>query len=268
MLGTSLLERLASIEAPLLLLAANGNMKSKHLFECKLCHQTFERQFEKVFLRKQFCCYTPSCPNSLSVVAVKPITTEVQAIQAFAKFGSIILSEYKGAKHKVTALFKCGVEFTIRPNDVIHEKQTAKCHSCGIEGLPRGENHPAWTPNKPVKLEMRRGFEKSNGFYNRVKQFHGNYCFITAEELRPNQLSAHHMDNAADHMESAHDPNIGACISRVYHTQFHKLYGFGANTVEQFSEFFHSMTGELFEKYYAMDKRQWILSSLAERYSA
>jgi len=113
--------RMESLQAPISLISGPDSAGRPHVFRCNLCNQTFSRSFSKVCGKGQFSCYTLGCPNNR--LHCKPVTTEQKAIDAFAKYGAVIVSSYRGAKHKVTFRCKCGALSEIKPDLVIHGGQ-------------------------------------------------------------------------------------------------------------------------------------------------
>jgi len=60
-------------------------------------------------------------------------------------------------------------------------------------------------------------------------------CDITG--IRGHQLVAHHMNSWDSFPEQRFDPDNLVCMSKNLHVEFHKKYGFGNNTREQYEEF-------------------------------
>ncbi len=258
-------ERLREVAAPLALLSGPSSAKQPHTFRCNHCQQTFERAFEKVYLRKQFCCYTPGCVNSVAVVGVKPISTEDKAREAYAKYGAELILPYLGSKVKQPFKCSCGTVSEMRPQDVWHKNkygnpnQYPRCPDCAYKlSYLHGERHPSYDPDRDQKARVRQQMERKDGFYQQVKLFHNFTCVLTGiKATRKTPVASHHLDNAAHHLDRAEDVHNGVCILHSLHKEFHDTYGYGNNTAEQFSEFYFSKTGHLFSEVYDLSLRRW-----------
>jgi hypothetical protein len=189
----------------------------------------------------------------------KPVTTEQKAIDAFAKYGAVIVSSYRGAKHKVTFRCKCGALSEIKPDLVIQGKQRPFCVAHHYDTIT-GENHYLYVPDKAPLLEMRRALEGRDGFYQRVKEFHNFTCAISGLTSHETEVASHHLDGAAANLDRAHDVHNGICITRELHKEFHLIYGHGRpdpNTAEQFAEFYWGQTGHSFSDFYDLQSRTY-----------
>lgn len=103
---------------------------------------------------------------------------------------------------------------------------------------PKGENSPCW---KHDKTQKERSNDRSSFEYNQfVKDVmaRDNYtCQITGVISNGHNLVVHHIDGYNWCKEKRTNVDNGIVLCKQIHKLFHKLYGQGDNTEEQFNEF-------------------------------
>ena len=100
-----------------------------------------------------------------------------------------------------------------------------------------GSNHPNW--NGKMSKEKRIKFRKSTEHYAWIKEVYekDNYICKVCGFNKGGNLNAHHLYSYTDYEEYRNDVNNGITLCRPCHIAFHKQYGYGKNTKEQFEEF-------------------------------
>ena len=133
------------------------------------------------------------------------------------------------------------------------EYNSYKNHYCGSEcknkhqgSIYNKENHPNWNPNitNEERLDDRKYFEYTE-WRNNVFIRDNYTCVITGE--RGTHIVAHHLYSYDKNINLRTDIQNGVTISVELHKEFHKKYGYGNNTLEQFKEFYKEKTGKDFK---------------------
>lgn len=96
----------------------------------------------------------------------------------------------------------------------------------------RGEEHGNWKhgfgKSRPYDTEKYRGWKEA------VLINDDFCCFVTGEK---EELACHHLGSWDWFIEGRYDPLNGITLKKEIHEKFHKMYGSGQNTVEQFEDF-------------------------------
>ena len=103
-------------------------------------------------------------------------------------------------------------------------------------GRFRGKLHPRYNPN--LSDEERINRRQLEGYKNFIKNVYerDNYtCQLTNK--RGGNLVVHHLNGYNWDKENRLNSNNVITISEEIHDKFHKEYGYGNNTKEQFEEF-------------------------------
>lgn len=144
-----------------------------------------------------------------------------------------ILGEYKRdnihieMKHNI-----CGHKYKVTPS---HFLQGKRCPKCAIR---YGEKNNKYNPNLTVEDRIKRRIqvgESVNKWRNDVFQRDNFTCQCC--KTRGVFLQAHHLDGYNWCKEKRFDIANGVTLCKSCHTDFHKEYGYGNNTKEQFEEF-------------------------------
>lgn len=118
-------------------------------------------------------------------------------------------------------------------------REKASISKMGIKNPMYGkfrEQSSRWNPSltDEERENKRKTFEDEQwrkGIYEKY-----NYtCYICKDDKGGN-LNAHHLNSHDIHISERFDLNNGICLCESCHTEFHKAYGYGKNTKEQFRE--------------------------------
>lgn len=137
----------------------------------------------------------------------------------------------------------CGKEYYVTKHT--YESRTSGnfycsiyCMGQGMIGKYVGEKSPKW--NSDITQEERekgRNIEGYNDFIKGVYERDNYTCQICGQEGNGHNLNAHHINGYNWYKEGRTDINNGITLCEKCHKEFHKLYGKGNNTKEQFEEY-------------------------------
>jgi hypothetical protein len=135
---------------------------------------------------------------------------------------------WKGGKHKCS---DCNIELGYRSN------KTVRCKECAAKHY-RGKNHHSWKPDEEKTVPINNNIRHSADYrdWRNMVFIRDSYkCQICG--VNNNNLKAHHLDGFSVAPNRRFDVANGVTLCNDHHIQFHKEYGFGGNTKEQFDEF-------------------------------
>lgn len=180
-----------------------------------------------------FCGDTKSCGcnsyNNVSKARLINLTG-----QTFGKLKVIRLIPKRQKRREYECLCECGnIKIILGEN-----LSNGDSKSCGCISKERftGKNNPRYNINLTDEDRQKRDYIKENKIWSSEILKRNNYICEVCEKHGGN-LNAHHLDGYDWCVEKRLDLNNGICLCESCHRKFHKKYGFGKNTKEQFIEF-------------------------------
>lgn len=193
-------------------------------YRCK-CGSVYAKRFDA--FKK-----SPNCPNCSS----KPLYDTEKVRDIFAEYNYKLLSEYKDNKLSLEYICDKGHYGSVTLSNFLNG---ARCMQCYLENN-HGENHPSWNPNKTAeeRLEDRKYEEYSKW---RQEVFKRDYWTCQKCGYKKGKIiTAHHKDGYDWCKERRLDVDNGITLCKDCHAlsenSFHRTYGFGKNTEQQFNE--------------------------------
>lgn len=102
---------------------------------------------------------------------------------------------------------------------------------------PKGENHPSWNPDLTSKdRENNRNYLEYDNFIKTVMKRDNYLCQITGR-ISKSDLVVHHLNGYNWDKDNRTNPDNAITLCKSIHKLFHRLYGYGNNTEEQFENF-------------------------------
>ena len=134
----------------------------------------------------------------------------------------------------------CGKHYEIPYNQYTRFNHNGKiyCHNCSHKVLNGRENHYLWNPNKTDEERIKdRHYPEYSLFIRRVlfRDYYMCQC-CGAKNSKDNKLVVHHLDGYNWCVEKRTDDTNGITLCENCHKKFHRDYGHGNNTKEQFEK--------------------------------
>ena len=247
------------------------NARTKLKIQCA-CGEIFEKTFNNFKDQNQKQC--PKCSNEK---VHEKQRNNIKIIKNYieGKEGNgckLLSTEYKNNKTPLKIQCACGEIFEVNFNNFQNGQK--QCSKCGItrrsgENNPMnrpelremvskrqkelwrneeyrshhcGENNPHWNPNlTDEERKKKRNIEGYSEWREDVYE-RDNYTCQCCGNNKGGNLNAHHLNCYHYDKEHRIDINNGITLCEDCHKEFHKIYGYGNNTIAQFREF-------LFNKY-------------------
>ena len=127
----------------------------------------------------------------------------------------------------------CGEQEKLRRRQ-LHEKKSCGCRR-------RGKYSHNWNPHLSEEERKLDRYTYVSGLKDWAKEIYrrAHYrCQVCGDE--PRDIVAHHLNSYRGHEDEATDLDNGTCVCRHCHNSFHREYGNGYNTKEQFYEYARS----------------------------
>ncbi|MGL4655704.1 MAG: hypothetical protein ACRCWM_07465 [Sarcina sp.] len=139
-------------------------------------------------------------------------------------------------------LFKCscGDEWSTTPERVLLGNH---CKKCGYEKFSGEKNHfykPELTEEERND-DCRRAMVKGYATFRTKCYNRDNYTCRVSGKVSTGDILVHHLDGYNWCVENRTNPNNGITLCEEVHKDFHRLYGKGDNTKEQFLEFVETL---------------------------
>lgn len=155
------------------------------------------------------------------------------------KYGRLLVIEQgKHVGDRIGWVCKCECgNITEVPGDRLKSGRTRSCGCIKKEMV--GTNHPNYNPNKTDEERLKGryilGKHTIDRFRNKVYQRDEYTCQVCGQADK--ELNAHHLDGWNWAKGRRFDVSNGVTLCEECHIKFHKTYGKGNNTKEQFEEF-------------------------------
>lgn len=159
-----------------------------------------------------------------------------------------VLGVYKGAKSKILLRHNSEMcnynEFEMTPTAFLKGHRCPACYLISI----RGAGHPNYNPNLTDEDRKKRDYMRGliRIWCKRVFK-KDNYTCLVCGRRGKGELNAHHLNSWNKYEKERFKVNNGVALCSECHTAFHKIYGYGNNTKEQFLEFQQQYIEELKE---------------------
>ena len=179
--------------------------------------------------------------------------------KVFGKLTVLSFNSSKNGRRFWNCHCECGNDKIIREDALKSKGGTKSCGCLAIINLRRGINHYNYNPNmsdEERKLSKARHHSLEMKKWRKdVLQRDSYTCQISGVK---GQIVSHHLNSWNKFPEQRFDIDNGITILTILHRLFHKLYGNGNNTKEQFLEFKERYNNKEFTQYlenYTVNKK-------------
>lgn len=148
----------------------------------------------------------------------------------------IPLEEYKGNSVKILFKCSCGDLWETTPERVLLGNH---CKKCGYKNM-QGENNYFYNPNLTEIDRQDRNYRFRNPEYKKFIQEcfkRDKYTCQISGKKSSGDIVVHHINGYNWDIKNRTNVDNGITLNKDIHKKFHKLYGKGNNTKEQFKEF-------------------------------
>lgn len=214
-----------------LLLEKYINSKTKIHCKCKICGNEWN-VIPSSLLNGHGCSI---CGNESA--KLKTRKSHEQFMKEFSEVGNKnikIIGRYINSNSKIEVQCKeCGKLWNMSAIKLLYEKQG--CIDCYRKNCV-GKNHPMWNPNKTEEeRKTERKYEEYYIFVRKTMERDNYTCQITNQ--KGGDLVVHHLNGYNWDIKNRTSIDNGITLSKEIHNEFHKIYGNGNNTKEQFIDF-------------------------------
>lgn len=217
---------------------AGEGHKNRYEIKCDFCKASFSRKKSRVSKNKNNFCSVECANNYMKTIKGEDhfnySQQEVKCLQCGKKFST---SRYKVNKYKN---HYCSKECSNKYKS-IHLRGEGNPVYGKILHTIRGENSPHWK-NDLTQEERENGrcITGYGSFVLAVFRRDGFKCICCGYD-KGKILVAHHLNGYNWDKENRINPNNAVTLCKNCHIEFHKIYGFGDNTKEQFIEFINNI---------------------------
>lgn len=157
-----------------------------------------------------------------------------------------ILYEYKNEQNQRMIMCKCSVdghEWGSSFSDLISGGHG--CRFCSYRNKSGTNNYNYNHEKTPEEREIRREYTEYYSWRKSVYDRDGYTCIISGDN-RGGNLVAHHLYSYFQYKDLRTNISNGVTLTEEVHKEFHTIYGYRNNTIEQFKEFYKNKTGKEF----------------------
>lgn len=231
-------QRLSGLGLPVTVVSTEYvNGKTPLKFLC-VCGEVFKRQPRAVVEQGQILCL--NCSNESRKIshtkAHKEFNNEVKKLVGIEY---TVLSEYTGAHDKIKFSHnssKCGNnKFEMTSTSFLMGTRCPECARLNQSGKNNWRYNPDITDEE---RELRRYYLNGDSQEKwRKEVFKRDDYICQCCGVRGSCLNAHHLNSWDWDIEGRFDIDNGATLCVACHLMFHKQYGYGNNTKEQYEDF-------------------------------
>lgn len=156
-------------------------------------------------------------------------------------FGRLtVIDKIDKRNDKGSVIWKCKCECGNTAEVPTSQLTANKTTSCGcIRENMTGENHPSYNPLLTEEDRRRKRYLLGDSSTRNLRLLIFERDSFTCQHCRKvgGDLNAHHLNSWNTHKDQRFDLNNLVTLCIECHSSFHKVFGYGNNTTQQFEEF-------------------------------
>lgn len=187
------------------------------------------------------------CPLCYKVKKVESLKLLEDDVYNYIKDkGFIVKSPYVNIKEKMNLTCPAGHSIFVSFRSFRQSK--GACRICYFKNN-KGENHHSYKHgrSKEDREDRNKSRVKHNEWKRLVLEKCGYSCVICGVKNGKN-MPSHHLNGYNWDKENRYNPENGVILCKLHHDHFHRIYGKGDNTKEQFEEYLNG---------YKINKNPW-----------
>jgi hypothetical protein len=207
-----------------------GIRSRRHYWKCECdCGLVFNSYEDRIFETDEFECN--KCKKAKTLIDYTNQKIGLFTVDSFAGYDPL-------NKRLWNCVCECGEKKIKSSTDLGQFNINTNCGCKDYLYRKYGSDHPNWNPN--ITNEDREKLRDDRYKDWRTAVFvRDNYtCQVTGQ--RGSKLCAHHINSWDAHKELRFESSNGVTVSENIHIEFHKQYGYGKNTRDQWNEFIQS----------------------------
>lgn len=137
---------------------------------------------------------------------------------------------------------ECGTEKYVNSGSLVSGRtRSCGCYHAELISSWNGENSPSWNQNLTEEERNLRNNQSSKVKKWAYDIYKKDSFICQLCNKRGGNLNAHHLNAWNSHPDERFGIDNGVTLCTKCHTSFHKEYGYGDNTKEQFNDFIESV---------------------------
>lgn len=213
------------------------NNHSKILFKCIVHNEEFYSTPKRILIG---ICSCPKCSSDNKRKRLLKTNEDFLQELKDKNIDVVPLEEYKGQNINILFECSCGDKWITTPERVLIGNH---CKKCGYLNM-QGKNNYFYNPNLTEEDRLNENKRYRNPRYLEFRDNcfkRDNYtCRITGIRSK-GDIVVHHLNGFNWDKENRTNVDNGVTLNKKIHKKFHKLYGKGNNTKQQFLEFIENL---------------------------
>ena len=234
------LKELQDINSKYIPLQEYKNNHIKMPFKCSVHNIIFYSTAKQIFHSKENC---PKCIGQHRRKLYLKTNAEFLQELKDKNIDVLPLEDYNGGDVKILFKCSCGENWYTTPNRVLLGNH---CKKCGYSRMA-GEKNYFYNPNLTSEDRELSQYRYRNPQYREFRDScfaRDNYtCRITGK-VSTGDIVVHHLNGFNWDIKNRANTDNGITLNKIIHKEFHRLYGKGNNTKEQFLEFIEKLYSE------------------------